>query len=481
MKRILTFNNRKSAAIRRHRSPKSLLQYKTWSIVIFFFICIFFGFLCGITVFAAIGFIAIPLIVLFFYNPLYAFYFFVASLPLYVIPLQGVEGVNASIPRLCGILLVIVWAPYVFFTRKWKLIKWDYFLVMILIFFTWMFISASWSHLPAKGWIMIRAVAQLLFAVFIALTLVDNRNKLSIMITVILVTCMLAGFRSFSLSLYLEERAVGIEGFDQNEFASMLLTPMMIALALFAYHYTKSKIWAFSHLFVAFGCLLGALATVSRGFIISVIAACIALISFTPDRKKLVVLLIIAFLVTSPYYLKKYSDRMGNERFEITSAADVPRGRLGIWLIGLDVFRNYPIAGVGIGGFPKAFDDELKKDPTRIHFWEYGRVAHNDYLLIICELGIIGLLLWFGVVVQVFKKGFRTLVILDRIDDKYFASIQRGILAGFVGLLTASFFLGVFHTKFMWLELMLFALLANVTRLIKEKSSNKEIKSLPDP
>jgi len=481
LRNFLTFNSRKSAAIRRQQPPKSLLQHKTWAIVIFFFLCLFFGLLCGVNAWAAIGLIVIPIIVLFFYNPLYAFYLFVASLPLYVIPLHGVEGVNASIPRLLGILLVIVWGPYVFFTRKFKLIKWDPFLVMIIIFFGWMFISASWSHLPPKGWIMLRAIAQLIFSVFIALTLVDNRNKLSIMVSIILVTCMFAGFRSFSLSLYLEERAVGIEGFDQNEFASMLLTPMMIALALYGYHYVKSKFWALAHLIVAFGCFLGALATVSRGFVLSVIAACIALIAITPDRKKLAVLLIIAFLITSPYYMKKYSDRMGNEQFEITSSADVPRGRLGIWLIGWEVFKNYPIAGVGIGGFPQAFDDELKKDPTRIHFWEYGRVAHNDYLLIVCELGIIGLLLWFGVVYQVFKKGFRTLVILERTEDKYFAAVQRGIIAGFVGLLTASFFLGVYHTKFMWLELMLFALLANVSRLNKEKSSDKELKSLPDP
>ena len=209
MKRTLTFNNQRISVLRRQKRPASLPNIKTWSIVTFFFICIFFGFLCGFNALAAIGLIAIPMIVLFFYNPIYAFYLFVASLPLYVIPLQGVEGVNASIPRLCGIILAVVWGPYVFFTKKWKNIKLDHFLGALLLFFVWMFISASWTYLPAKGWIMIRAIAQLLLAVFIALTLVDNRNKLSLLISVILITCMIAGFRSFSLSLVLEERAVG--------------------------------------------------------------------------------------------------------------------------------------------------------------------------------------------------------------------------------------------------------------------------------
>jgi len=465
----------------KRRAGKPLLQNKPLIASMLILASILFGFLCGTNGIMAIALIAVPLLVLFFYNPIYAFYLFVASLPLYVVPLQAAAGVNASIPRLCGILLFIVWAPYVFFTRKFRLIKIDYFFVAIFLFFLWMFISASWSIFPPRAWITIRAISQLILSLLIAVTLVDTRNKFSFAIGVILLTCTIAGFRSFSVSLYAEERAVGIEGFDQNEFASMLLTPLMISFSLFNYHWLRSRIRSYFHLMVAFGCFLGALATVSRGFVISVIAACIALVLIEPDRKRLVVLLILAFLITSPYYLKKYSDRLGNEQFEISSAAEVPRGRAGIWLIGTEVFKHYPAFGVGIGGFPKAFDDEVQKDPTRIHFWQYGRVAHNDYLIILVEMGIVGFILWAFLITCVFRKGFRTLVILERLDEKYLASILRGIIAGMVGLMAASFFLGLYHTKFMWLEYMLFLLLGSIARLLKEKSSNKELVKLSDP
>ena len=465
----------------KRRKRKSLLENKPLIVTIFIVLSLLFGLLCGLNAILAVVLIAIPLLVLFVYNPTYAYYLFVASLPLYVVPLAAAAGVNASIPRLCGILMCIVWAQYVFFTKKFRLIKVDYFLVAIFMFFVYMFISASWSHLPVKAWIILRAIAQLILALIIAVTLVDTRDKFSTVVGIILVTCTIAGFRSFSLSIYAVERAVGIEGFDQNEFASMLLAPLMISLSLFNYHYIKNRVKAYFHLIVVFGCFMGALATVSRGFLVSVVGACIALVCIEPDRKKLVVLLVVVLLITAPYYMKKYTERMGKEQFELSTAAQVPRGRAGIWLIGFEVFKNYPAFGVGIGGFPKAFDDELQKDPSRIHFWEYGRVAHNDYLIIAAELGVVGFVFWTFLVTSVFRKGFRTLVILERLDEKYLAAILRGMIAGMVGLMVASIFLGLYYTKFMWLEYTLFILLGSIARLLKEKSADKELVKMPNP
>jgi putative inorganic carbon (HCO3(-)) transporter len=259
----------------------------------------------------------------------------------------------------------------------------------------------------------------------------------------------------------------------------MLLTPMMISFSLFDYH--KSFVKSSAHIIVALGCFLGALATVSRGFVISVLAACLALVVIEPRRKKLIIFLILAFLISSPYYISKYAERLGTERFEVSSATDIPSGRAGIWKLGFEVLKNHPIIGVGIGGFQLAYDAELERDPTRVYRGVYHRVAHNDYLLISAELGLIGLFLWLFFLRSVFRKGFRSLKIFEAVKDDYLAAVTRGVLAGLVGLLFASFFLGLYHSKYMWLMLMFYPLLGNLAKDYQIGAKDKAIKELPEP
>ena len=453
-----------------------LLQNKPLIIFIIALMCILFGFAAGMGPFLSLFFIVIPIIVLMFYNPTYAFYLFVASLPLYVVP---IKALSASIPRVMGIILFTVWAPYVFFTGKFKLMKWDRLFVMMIIFYGWMVLSSTWSLLPEGAYIIMRSTGQLMLSIIIGLTLINKPDKFNHVVIIVLVTCMAAGFRSFGMSMLTTERVVGIEGYDQNEFASMLLAPLMIAFSL--YNYQDSKWKMVFYIVVGIGCFMGALSTVSRGFVLSVLSSLVTLYRLEPRKKKMLALLIVLLVAAGPYYIQKYSERIGKERFELSSTAEVPRGRLGIWLIGWEIYKNHPIFGVGLSGFPVAFDEELKKDPTRIGFRQYGRAAHNDYLMIMTELGTIGLMLWLALIIQVFRKGFRTYDILVRTKEDYLAAVSRGAISGFVGLLVASMFLGLYHSKYMWLLLTLFVLLANIARTVRAESDDKAIKRIPEP
>jgi O-antigen ligase len=458
------------------RVPKVLLTNKPLPILIMAFFSYFCGLMTGGNAIGAIGYLILPYCVLMFYNPVYAFHLYVASLPLYVVSAQVI---SASIPRLAGFVLFGAWLPYVFFTGKFKFFRWNRALVIVTVFFGWMLISILWSMYVEQGLIRLRTVSQLFLAIIIGITLIDKKDKFYQVIAIVILTCTIAGFRSFYISLVTTGRSVGIEGFDQNEFASMLLIPLMITFSL--YNQQKSKLLTLLFLICMFGCFLGALSTVSRGFVVSVLGSFTALMVMEKNRKKMVILLLIAILISSPYYIKRYGERLGTEQFELTRAAEAPMGRIGIWVIGFEIFKNHPVIGVGIGGFAAAFNVELEKDPARIIFYSYGRVAHNDYLQILTELGIVGLLLWIVFITEIFKKGFRTKVILERLKETYLAAIIRGLISGLFGLMIASFFLGLYYSKFMWLTIMMFLLLGQITKNIKHQSDDPSITSLPDP
>lgn len=59
----------------------------------------------------------------------------------------------------------------------------------------------------------------------------------------------------------------------------------------------------------------------------------------------------------------------------------------------LPLFEKNPILGYGYGSFPKVWDDN--KDITNI--WDNTSEAHNDYIKIAFESGIIGLILFLGI------------------------------------------------------------------------------------
>jgi len=471
-------NPAKVVRFRKHaekQASRIILQNKVLIVSLCAFCCLVFGFMSGIHPLFAVGFLAIPFIVIMVYNPIYAYYLFVASMPLYVVP---VKELSASVPRVVGIVMFAVWAPYIFLTRKFKIFKWDMFMVLVVIFYCWMVLTAIWSVSPEGAYIVTRATGMLIISVMIAITLVDKKDKFLQVVMIVLFTCTAAGIRSFNISLVSEGRAVGVEGFDQNEFASMLLAPLMICVALINYHDNKFKMLLYG--LMGLGCFLGALSAVSRGFAIAVTAAFLQLYALEPRKKKMIILALLLFLCTAPYFIDRYAERMGSERFELESTAEVPRGRFGIWLIGWEIFKNHPFTGIGIGGFPVAFTNELVKDPTRIAFYKYGRAAHNDYLMILAELGIFGLILWISIVVQVYKKGFKSLKVFKQEKEIYLATIARGCISGFTGLLVAGIFLGLYHSKYMWMLLTIFVLMSNVADKMLVESSNNNKKKFPE-
>ena len=97
--------------------------------------------------------------------------------------------------------------------------------------------------------------------------------------------------------------------------------------------------------------------------------------------------------------------------------------RLSIWSDGLSYFKGSPLWGIG----PRNFVDR------------YGMTAHNSYLLVAAELGIIGYFLWMSMSVV-------TLIQLSRITqmtDKFQPSLVRWALAlriSLGGYLFTSFF-----------------------------------------
>jgi hypothetical protein len=86
---------------------------------------------------------------------------------------------------------------------------------------------------------------------------------------------------------------------------------------------------------------------------------------------------------------------------EFSDAHNPFRNRLTYWQVTASVIRERPILGVGLGQFREHYDALRPPDgPRVIH-------AHNSYLELWAEMGLVGLLFWLGVVGAALRRAHR--------------------------------------------------------------------------
>jgi O-antigen ligase len=112
--------------------------------------------------------------------------------------------------------------------------------------------------------------------------------------------------------------------------------------------------------------------------------------------------------------------------------ADFSSGRLDFWKIALQIFIHNPIFGAGFDSFAVVMSRYDQWNGTfRIE------QAHNDYLQVLAEAGIFGLVCVFGFIYLLFKKGISN---IKTSNDRFIGGVALGALAGCLGIFIHSFF-----------------------------------------
>lgn len=133
------------------------------------------------------------------------------------------------------------------------------------------------------------------------------------------------------------------------------------------------------------------------------------------------------------------------------NANDPTTGRAHFWSVTLDVIKAYPIVGSGLGSFSVIYPryDSL----NGLYRLEQ---AHNDYLQVLADGGIVGGILGLAFLVILFGKGFAR----RETDDKFRRGVATGALAGCFAVLIHSFFDFTLHTTANALLFLILAALA---------------------
>ena len=121
-------------------------------------------------------------------------------------------------------------------------------------------------------------------------------------------------------------------------------------------------------------------------------------------------------------------------------------------LTAIQVFADHPVVGVGPGQYPNYYRDYA--DEIGVSVKAENREAHNLYLGIAAETGLVGIVMFLGAVVATLMQLMRARAraLATRPD---LAAIAAGFMLALVGYLASGMFLHLSYARYFWLVLAL--------------------------
>jgi O-antigen ligase len=143
---------------------------------------------------------------------------------------------------------------------------------------------------------------------------------------------------------------------------------------------------------------------------------------------------------------------------------DPTTGRLHFWRGTLGIISDHPFIGTGLGSFGVAYT----LYDTRNGLYRLEQ-AHNDYLQILSDAGLVGAVLGLAFIFMLFRGGFMR----RESDDPFRGGVATGALAGCFAVLVHSFFDFTLHTSANALLFLTLAALATLDARVEQPGQRK--------
>jgi O-antigen ligase len=320
--------------------------------------------------------------------------YWLSLLFIFTIPWEAVveDPVLGSATRLMGLALAGFWAATVVTTGR---IRWPtpfHFIVFLLLI--WNAVSIFWSANPDRTfehlitWIQLTAMTFLLWDLFGTRKALLAGLQMYILGAYVVFANTVSNFAAGTTFYYERFSAPGT---NPDDLGIVLALGIPVAWYLTSSKNTESPLFLQKWINYAYipAAFLGIALSGTRTALIAVVPGMVfGLLSLTRlsiwARSAIIALFIAAAWIIAPLIPQASFQRLGTTGTELAQG-DL-NGRVELWTQGLASFAEHPIVGVGSNMF-RSVNIE-------------GKVAHNSFLSILVELGIVGLIL-FGIVLAI--------------------------------------------------------------------------------
>lgn len=352
-------------------------------------------------------------------------------------PQSFIPALRPLKPGLMSVLITIIaFIIHIAITKKriiWDNINWPYIGFIIIVG------SGTFTAMNSRWAYNIFEVMIIGFLVyFVALNLLDTHKRLSILIWMLLLIHAYFAVKGIPSGGHVNTTLMG----DENDYALAMNSVLPFAFFLFL---RTTGIKKFAALVILVLFVLAVVASMSRGGWLGLVAA----LGYCIIRSKKVVMslgvALILMVAAGLFAPDKYWD-------EISSISDTKEStaqtRLDYWKAAVEMYKAYPITGVGAGNGSFRMPEFYGGNRDRATQW--GRTFHGTLPQVIAELGTVGLICYLTMMIWAF-------VYLNRIF-KHCAHNRASpafiwadsILGGMIGYLVSATFLSSTYYPQLW-------------------------------
>ena len=270
---------------------------------------------------------------------------------------------------------------------------------------------------------------------------------------------------------------------NRHHFAGYMELTIALPLGLLLAGAIDKQKWIL-YLFLAGLMGVALVMTASRGGIISLVAEIVFLVIVTAIWRKhgerrrvgsrlkgimtrvglaaalIVGLFMGVMLLGGEFSLNRFIDSVNTD--------DPTTGRAHFWSVTLEMIKANPILGTGLGAYGVMYT----RYDTRNGLYRLEQ-AHNDYLQIFSDAGVVGGVLAFAFVVLLFYRGFGR----ARSRDNFRRGVALAALGGCFGVLVHSFFDFTLHTTSNALLFLVLAALATLNGRVEDAPRRRRRKT----
>ncbi len=370
-------------------------------------------------------------------------------------------GVTLTFAKAAGLLLAISWLATLTTSSAARS---DFFAAhpavsyVLFAFLSWTALSIVWAEDPGAGFESFYRYGLNIVLLLIVFTAVQRSRHAIWVVGAFLVGALISalyGIASPAETVGPEDIArLSGAGADPNELAASLVAALPLAAAFLVSRHRSPGVRLLAATAIVV-CSAGVLLSFSRTGLVSLAVVLVAAVVFGGRWRLPALALLAAVCIGIGGYLAFSATPEQRER---VTKLDGGTGRSDIWAVGWRMIQDSPSNGIGAGNFPVASVHYLL-EPGAIERAEFivdtPKVAHNLYLEVWAELGLIGLALFLTIIGFGLSSTFRAVRLFKRTGDDDMELLSRALLVSLLGFLAAGMFLSEQFSKQLWLLLAL--------------------------
>jgi O-antigen ligase len=370
-----------------------------------------------------------------------------------------------SVSKLVGLALVLSWFAVITAgerERRQQIFSPQAFLFVLIFFVGWAAVSAVWAEDTGAA---IGATTRYLPNAMLFLIVfagVRTRKQLLWVVGSLVVGAVVAAGYGMVAGPPPDDPGRAAIG-NANETAASLVMGGTLAAALAFTLRGKPVLRVLTAVAVPL-CVFSVFLTLSRGGLVALGASLIAAIVVAGRRRGPVLGLAAVAVLATVVYFGAFAPVEARDRIlELEGGT----GRTDIWTVGWRMVEDQPLVGVGAGNFPVASIQYLLEPGALLRtdfIVDNPKVAHNTYLNVLAELGVIGLALFLAIIAFPLWWATRAVGFATQAGDRQLDVLARAMVVVIVGLLAADFFGSRQYSKQLWLLLSLCPVLLEISR-----------------